>query len=51
MVPTFCVEQEPDKFPLIGAPVATPLAFGKARFGNGDLPLVGEGGGEPKRES
>jgi hypothetical protein len=36
MVPTFCAEE---------------LAFGSARHGDGDLPLIGVGGGDPKRES
>jgi hypothetical protein len=36
MVPTFCAEE---------------LALGRARAGDGDLPLIGVGGGEPKRES
>lgn len=36
MVPTFCVEE---------------LEFGSAKPGEGDLPLFGVGGGEPKRES
>jgi hypothetical protein len=36
MVPTFCVEE---------------LVFGSAKPGDGDLPLIGVGGEEPKRES
>lgn len=43
MVPTFCAEQ------LDPSPLEVPP--GSARAGEGDLPLIGDGGGEPKRES
>jgi hypothetical protein len=44
MVPTFCAEE------LLKLMMFA-LTLGSARAGDGDLPLVGDGGGEPKRDS
>jgi hypothetical protein len=44
MVPTFCAEE------LLKLMMFA-LTLGSARAGDGDLPLVGDDGGEPKRDS